>query len=114
MKENGTTRDLFSGEVIEHKKQYKSFFRRLAEKNGAPPIDYEVVIVQRKPQRSGRGRAEGGCSPYSLTVERPASEKTGTGPGIDCGGNGSGMEKGKGNGHQAAALEGLPLFTESN
>lgn len=30
-------------------KQRKSFFRRLAEKKGAPRIDYECVIVMRKP-----------------------------------------------------------------
>ena len=111
--ENGATRDLFSGEVIEHKKQYKSFFRRLAEKNGAPPIDYEVVIVQRKPHRARGERRERGYGSYSLTVEQMASEKTGTAQVTDRGGNGSEIDKGKGNGHEAAALEGLPLFMES-
>ena len=33
--------DLFGGET---RRARKSFFRRLAENNGAPPIDYEVVL----------------------------------------------------------------------
>jgi len=28
-------------------------FRRLAERKGSPPIDYEVVLVQRKPGAGG-------------------------------------------------------------
>lgn len=40
--------DLFEGTVTETK-QRKSFFRRLAEKKGSPPIDYEEVIFARKP-----------------------------------------------------------------
>lgn len=39
---------LFEGQVT-HKKERKSFFRRLAEKNGSPRIDYEVVLFVRKP-----------------------------------------------------------------
>jgi hypothetical protein len=30
-------------------KQKKSFFRRLAEKNGSPRIDYEEIVIMRKP-----------------------------------------------------------------
>jgi hypothetical protein len=40
--------DLF-GEQIVKTKARKSFFRRLAEKKGAPAIDYEEVIFARKP-----------------------------------------------------------------
>ena len=37
---------LFGG-VVRRKKERKSFFRRLAEKKGSPPIDYEEVIWAR-------------------------------------------------------------------
>jgi hypothetical protein len=36
------------GEIVE-KKERKSFFRRLAESKGSPPIDYETVLCMRKP-----------------------------------------------------------------
>lgn len=36
------------GQRVERKIARKSFFRRLAEKNGSPPIDYEVVLFMRK------------------------------------------------------------------
>ena len=49
VEENGTQRGLW-GNDREHTKAYKSFFRRLVEQEGAPPIDYEVVLVQRKPR----------------------------------------------------------------
>lgn len=40
--------DMFSGTVVV-RKQRKSFFRRLAEKKGSPPIDFEEVLIVRKP-----------------------------------------------------------------
>jgi hypothetical protein len=40
--------DLFAGETVT-KKERKSFFRRLAEKNGSPPIDFEEVLFCQKP-----------------------------------------------------------------
>lgn len=39
--------DFFAGETVT-KKERKSFFRRLAEKKGSPPIDFEEVIIARK------------------------------------------------------------------
>lgn len=47
-KHNGTSRTL-TGEEIEHIKSSKSFFRRLAEKNGAPEINWETVLCMEKP-----------------------------------------------------------------
>jgi hypothetical protein len=41
--------DLFGGDDHVRKKERKSFFRRLAEKKGSPPIDFEEVIFARKP-----------------------------------------------------------------
>lgn len=54
-----TKRTVQAGERVRYEnKQIKDpelkrigFFRRLAERKGAPPIDYEDVIVQRKPMR---------------------------------------------------------------
>lgn len=43
--------DLFNGEQVT-KKERKSFFRRLAEKKGSPPIDFEEVIIARVPMDS--------------------------------------------------------------
>jgi len=40
--------DIFGEEQIDTKER-KSFFRRLAEKNGSPKIDFEVVWIMRKP-----------------------------------------------------------------
>lgn len=40
--------DLFEGETVT-KKSRKSFFRRLQEKRGAPPIDFEEILIVRKP-----------------------------------------------------------------
>lgn len=40
--------DLFQGESVDTKSR-KSFFRRLAEKKGSPPIDYEEVLIFRRP-----------------------------------------------------------------
>ncbi len=40
--------NLFGEEDVE-KKERKSFFRRLAESKGSPKIDYEVVLIMRKP-----------------------------------------------------------------
>ncbi len=39
--------DLFDGERVS-KSERKSFFRRLAEKKGSPPIDFEEVIIARQ------------------------------------------------------------------
>jgi len=40
--------DLFGGDDIVKVTERKSFFRRLAEKKGSPPIDHEDVLVLRK------------------------------------------------------------------
>ena len=42
--------DLFHGPNTVKRTERKSFFRRLAEKKGSPPIDYEEVIFCRKEQ----------------------------------------------------------------
>jgi len=46
------------GEPVEHTKERKSFFRRLAEQKGSPPIDWEEVLVvsntNRKKDETGR------------------------------------------------------------
>lgn len=42
------------GQVHTRQVERKSFFRRLAERNGSPRIDWETVICQRKPARSGQ------------------------------------------------------------
>lgn len=47
VEELGAQYDLF-GNLVEQKKERKSFFRRLAEKKGAPPIDWEDVICMIK------------------------------------------------------------------
>jgi hypothetical protein len=39
---------LFDGPVVK-KTERKSFFRRLAERKGSPPIDFEEVLFLRKP-----------------------------------------------------------------
>ncbi len=46
--EETRTADLFAGETVQVK-QRKSFFRRLAESKGSPRIDWEEVIICRKP-----------------------------------------------------------------
>ena len=38
-----------TGGLEERKVERKSFFRRLAERKGSPRIDYEIVLVQKKP-----------------------------------------------------------------
>jgi hypothetical protein len=48
VRHQGTSLTIDGGEV-EHHVSSKSFFRRLAEKNGAPPIDYETVLCMVKP-----------------------------------------------------------------
>lgn len=45
---NETTENGLFGEMTE-KKERKSFFRRLAESKGSPPIDYEVILCMSKP-----------------------------------------------------------------
>lgn len=48
VEDRGAQFDLDGG--LNHKTvERKSFFRRLAEKKGSPPIDFEVVLIQRKP-----------------------------------------------------------------
>ncbi len=48
VEEKGTQIDLF-GDEHTRKVERKSFFRRLAEKNGSPRIDWEVVLCMEKP-----------------------------------------------------------------
>lgn len=48
IEEHGAQYDLDGG-LQTYTVERKSFFRRLAEKNGSPSIDYEVVIVVQKP-----------------------------------------------------------------
>lgn len=38
------------GDLIEHRTEHKSFFRRVAENNGSPRIDWEVVWCMEKPK----------------------------------------------------------------
>jgi len=54
VKEHKTT-GLFGQEEVERKER-KGFFRRLAEKKGAPPIDWEEVLVVRKSLTDGPGK----------------------------------------------------------
>jgi hypothetical protein len=49
VEERGAQHTIF-GEVETRTVQRKSFFRRLAEKNGSPRIDWETVICMRKPE----------------------------------------------------------------
>ena len=51
VEEHGEQQDIFGG-ATRKRKQRKSFFRLLAEKKGAPPIDHEDVIIMRKPNRA--------------------------------------------------------------
>jgi len=46
--DHGEQLDIFGGATA-RRKERKSFFRRLAEKNGSPRIDHEDVIIMRKP-----------------------------------------------------------------
>lgn len=48
--------DLFGGQQVQRTER-KSFFRRLAEKKGSQPIDFETVLVMRKPSGDGGGVA---------------------------------------------------------
>jgi hypothetical protein len=48
VEDRGTQID-FMGNPITRTVERKSFFRRLAEKNGSPHIDYEVVLCMVKP-----------------------------------------------------------------
>lgn len=48
VEDHGDQMDIFGG-VTPRGKQRKSFFRRLAEKKGSPRIDWEDVIILRKP-----------------------------------------------------------------
>lgn len=45
-------KDLFGGVKVDRTER-KSFFRRLAEKKGSPKIDFETVLVMRKPVENG-------------------------------------------------------------
>jgi macrodomain Ter protein organizer (MatP/YcbG family) len=44
--------DMFSREHRTKRTERKSFFRRLAEKNGSPAIDWEEVVWARKGMRA--------------------------------------------------------------
>ena len=60
VEDHGDQLDIFGG-VTTRGKQRKSFFRRLAEKKGSPRIDWEDVIIMRKPNRAapnGHGATE--------------------------------------------------------
>lgn len=46
--DHGEQLDIFGGATA-RRKERKSFFRRLAEKNGSPRIDHEDVIIMRRP-----------------------------------------------------------------
>ena len=48
VEEHGDQMDIFGG-VTARRKEKKSFFRRLAEKKGSPRIDWEDVVIMRKP-----------------------------------------------------------------
>jgi len=48
VRHTGTSMTLEGG-TVEHKTESKSFFRRLAEKNGSPRIDFEVILCMEKP-----------------------------------------------------------------
>ena len=48
VEDHGDQLDIFGG-VTTRGKQRKSFFRRLAEKKGSPRIDWEDVLILRKP-----------------------------------------------------------------
>lgn len=50
IKHNGTSHTLEGG-TVDHIKESKSFFRRLAENKGAPRIDFETVLCMVKPNR---------------------------------------------------------------
>lgn len=49
LKVKTTHNDLFVKEGVTTVRSKASFFRRLAEKKGSPPIDFEVVLICRKP-----------------------------------------------------------------
>lgn len=59
--------DLFSGEAVVKRTERKSFFRRMAEKNGAPPIDFETVLFMRKVGEGGGVDALVASPPYEET-----------------------------------------------
>lgn len=44
------TQHTLDGGTVEHKTESKSFFRRLAEKNGSPRIDWETIYCMEKPK----------------------------------------------------------------
>jgi hypothetical protein len=54
VEEHGEQLDIF-GNGHARRKERKSFFRRLAEKKGSPRIDYEDVIIMRKPIAHANG-----------------------------------------------------------
>jgi hypothetical protein len=63
VEEHGTQGGLF-GEEVQVTVARKSFFRRLAERNGSPAIDFEVVLCMQKP-------AEGGAEGLSVAISSP-------------------------------------------
>ena len=48
VEDHGDQMDIFGGSTMRGKER-KSFFRRLAEKKGSPRIDWEDVLILRKP-----------------------------------------------------------------
>jgi hypothetical protein len=74
VEDNGTQTAMF-GDDKRLVKERKSFFRRLAEKKGSPPIDYEVVVIVRKPD--GEGDGVNGCvssPPFESVVTHDGGE----------------------------------------
>ncbi len=51
VEDHGDQLDIFGGATARLKER-KSFFRRLAEKKGSPRIDWEDVVIMRKPDRA--------------------------------------------------------------
>lgn len=59
--DHGSQLDIFGGETP-RRTERKSFFRRLAEKKGSPRIDWEDVIIMRKPNRAAHANGHGARS----------------------------------------------------
>ena len=59
--DHGSQLDIFGG-ATPRRTERKSFFRRLAEKKGSPRIDWEDVIIMRKPNRAAHANGNGARS----------------------------------------------------
>ena len=59
--DHGSQLDIFGG-ATPRRTERKSFFRRLAEKKGSPRIDWEDVIIMRKPNRAAHANGHGARS----------------------------------------------------